>query len=338
LLSVVVIAHRMAAQLANTLYTLTPAYQHNLAGIDYEVVVVENQSDDCLAEALVAGLPPNFRYFRRDEPGRSPVAAINFGFAQCTGDYIGLLVDGARLLSPRVLEYAALAWRMDRGSITMVPGYHLGTQQHHEVVDGASACAEEAALLASIDWRANGYLLFSIATLGGGNAAGLLQPFMESNCMFASREQFARIGYADPRFQLDGGGSINLHMFRALGMQRDTRLVVLPGEGSFHQYHGGVTTRARADRAEELAAHKRQLHGIWRDTFHSLRREPLLLGAVTPWAMPVLEYSAQRGLARHQRLEQQGKALWQDDADLAAGVHFNPLVHATSGQPEEHGQ
>lgn len=323
-LSVVVIGFRMAAQLANTLFTLGPQYQRNVERLDYEVVVVENESDDCLDRAQLDALPANFRYFRRREQGRSPVAAINLGFAESRGDYIGLLVDGARMLSPRVLEYATLAWRMDSDSITTVPGYHIGNEQHHAISDASAAYAAEAALLASIDWRANGYLLFEVATIGGGNRNGYLQPFMESNCVFASRRHFERIGFADPRFQLDGGGSINLHIFRALGMHPRTRLVVLPGEGSFHQYHGGVTTRAREDRAAELAAHKRQLHGIWNEGFHSLRREPFLLGAVTPWAMSLLEHSARMGQVRHQRLRGLGQPLWQDDEDLAADRYFNP--------------
>lgn len=324
LLSVIVIAHRMAAQLVNTLTTLAAPYQRNLRGLDYEVIVIENASSHCLPDATVSSLPAHFRYLRRQETGRSPVAAINLGFAEAQGEYIGLLIDGARMLTPRVLEYAALAYRMDPDSITCVPGYHIGTQQHHEIGDEAAAYAAEVALLEGVDWQSNGYLLFTVGTAGGGNDAGVLQPFMESNCVFAARRHFARIGYADPAFQLDGGGSLNLHMFRALGMHPDTRVVVLPGEGSFHQYHGGVTTRVRGDREEELAAHKRQLHGTWQDSFHSLRREPFLLGAVTPWALPLLRYSAERGLARHRRLTGLGKPLWQDDEDLLAGTHFNP--------------
>ena len=324
MLSVIVIGYRMAAQLANTLYTLERAYQRDIEELDYEVIVVENESDNCLSAAQLGELPGNFHYFRRQESSRSPVGAINFAFAQCRGDFIGLVLDGARLLSPRILDYAALAWRMDPHSVVAVPGYHLGEQQHHEISDEQHAFAAEASLLADIDWRRNGYLLFTVATLGGGNARGYLQPFMESNCVFASRHHFSRIGWADSRFQLDGGGSINLHIFRALGMHPDTRLVVLPGEGSFHQYHGGVTTRARQDRVEELRAHKRQLHAIWNQNFHSLRREPFLLGAVTPWAMPVLELSAKSGVVRQQRLEGLGQALWTDDEDIASDRFFNP--------------
>ena len=334
-LSVIVIGYRMAAQLVNTLFTLSPDYQRGVDASDFEVVVVENESDRCLDAEVVARLPENMRYFRRRETGHSPVAAINFGFAQCRGDYIGLLVDGARMLSPRVLEYARLAWRMDPDSITSVPGYHIGRQEHHTIGSESEAYASEQRALASIDWRGNGYLLFTIATIGGGNRNGYLQPFMESNCLFASRRHFERIGFADERFQLPGGGSINLHMFRALGMHPDTRLVVLPGEGSFHQYHGGVTTRSREDRAAELLSHKQQLHGIWNGEFHSLRREPTLLGSVTPWALPVLEHSARMGVVRHERLVGLGRALWEDDQLLSEREYFNPTDAAARRTPED---
>ena len=334
-ISVIVIGYRMAAQLQNTLYTLSAAYQRNIREQDVEVVIVENESDDCLSADVLERLPANVRYHRRREAGRSPVAAINFAFGECRGDYIGLLVDGARMLTPRVLEYASLAYRMDPDSITTVPGYHIGSQEHHTIDSETAAYATEARLLGSVDWRDNGYLLFTIATIGGGNRNGYLQPFMESNCLFASRRHFERIGFADERFQLPGGGSINLHMFRALGMHPDTRLVVLPGEGSFHQYHGGVTTRARADRAEELLSHKQQLHGIWNGEFHSLRREPLLLGAVTPWALPLLEHSARMGLVRHERLLGLGRALWEDDDQLSDRCHFNPADASHRRRPEE---
>jgi len=324
LLSVIVIGYRMARQLANTLFTLGPAYQRNVAGLDYEVIVVENESDDCMDQRQIDALPANFRYHRRVEPGRSPVAAINVAFGHCRGEYIGLIVDGARLLSPRILEYAALAYRMDPDSIVTVPGYHLGDQQQHEITDPVEAYAREKCLLESIDWRGNGYLLFTVSTLGGGNSRGYLQPFMESNCFFAAARHFARIGHADTRFQYSGGGSVNLHTFRALGLHPQTRFVVLPGEGSFHQYHGGVTTRAREDREQEISGHNAQLREIWQENFHGLRREPLLLGAVTPWALPFLTLSSEMGQGRARRLEHMHQPLWRDDEDLRNGRHFNP--------------
>jgi hypothetical protein len=136
---------------------------------------------------------------------------------------------------------------------------------------------------------------------------------MECNCLFAPRSKFSQIGNADPRFMLDGGGAVNLHIYRSLGLLPDTPLVVLPGEGSFHQYHGGVTTSEYAELESVKAQHNAQLQEVWQGHFHSLRREPTLLGTVSPQAQPYLQLSLERAERRYQRLQHEGKAFWPDD-------------------------
>ena len=49
-LSVVVIVHKMPGQAERTLASLGPAYQRGVDPADYEVIVVENQSDQPLGE------------------------------------------------------------------------------------------------------------------------------------------------------------------------------------------------------------------------------------------------------------------------------------------------
>jgi hypothetical protein len=312
-LSIIVIGYRMSRQLANTLYTLSTDYQREVSSDDYEVIVVENSSDDNIDERLLTGLGGNFHFFRREESGQSPVPAVNFAFSRCRGRTIGLVIDGARMVTPRVIRYALLASRMSAGALTVVPGYLLGEQsQELNVSSGYDERAEQA-LLDSIDWRADGYRLFSVASLSKANRNGYLQPMMECNCLFAAAERFARIGYADARFDLRGGGAINLHIYRSLGLLPDTQLVVLPGEGSFHQYHGGVTTSEYDELAAVKASHRDQLQEVWDGEFSSLRREPMLLGAVTHWAQPWLQLSLERAARRFERVTSQGLPLWGDD-------------------------
>ena len=38
-------------------------------------------------------------------------------------------------------------------------------------------------------------------------------------------KSFASIGFADQRFDLRGGGAINLHMYRSLGLLPESKLV-----------------------------------------------------------------------------------------------------------------
>ena len=301
----------MSRQLANTLYSLSADYQRNIHPDDYEVVVVENSSEDNFDPSVLQQWSGNFRYILRDEASHTPVPAINFAFTQCRAPLIGLMIDGARMVSPRVLEYALMAASIAERALTIVPGYHLGSEEQHQSRDHDEQ--SEQTLLESIDWKNNGYLLFDIATFSGGNRNGFFQPFMECNCLFTSAACFREIGYADPRFTLKGGGSINLHMYRQLGMLPGVKLFLTPGEGSFHQYHGGVTTMDYQERDAELLAHKTQLHSFWPEGFHSLRREPTLLGAVPHQAQRFLAMSVQLAENRYKRLLNTKLPFWPDD-------------------------
>ncbi len=306
----------MSAQLEKTLQTLAPDFQRGVTANDYEVIVVENSSGDNLPAETLAKLPDNFHYLLRDETAVSPVYAINEAFAMSRAPYICLMIDGARMVSPGIIYNALMAYSISEDALVAVPGYHLGHEEQHLVQGDLNQAEAEIELLASVDWQNNGYELFNISTFSGANTHGYLHPLMECNCMFASAKNYAAIGYADTQFQLHGGGSINLHMYRGLGMLSGTQLFVLPGEGSFHQFHGGVTTSSYAERTEEIERHRVQLHSLWSEGFFSLRRESTLLGRVSPQAKPFLIHSLQRGQKRNKRLISQGKDPWEDDTAL----------------------
>ena len=312
LLSIIVIGFRMSRQLENTLYSLSNDYQLNCSSCSYEVIVVENESDDNLDKQYIADLNGDFHYFLREEHSQSPVPAVNFAFEQCRGQFVGLIIDGARLLSPRAIEFALMAQSIGNNAIAMVPGYHIGDQEQH-LHDNGYTFENDLALLQKIDWRNNGHRLFEISTFSNGNRRGFLQPMMECSCIFASIENFKKIGYADSRFMLAGGGAINLHIYRSLGMLKDSKLIVLAGEGSFHQFHGGVTTSNDESRDETMAQYTTQLNELWDGGFQALRQEPILLGAISKWANPHLLESSRFAGVRFERLEQQKKPTWPDD-------------------------
>ena len=316
--SIILIAYKMRSQLRNTLLTLHADYQRQCSMRDYEVIVVENSSDENLDQATIDALPGNIHYFLREEESQSPVPAINFAFERCRGKYIGLIMDGARMLSPGVIHHAITAYGMTTEAITVMPGYHLGEQEQHMHDSADAALAAERALLDSVDWREDGYELFRVSTFSGANRRGYLHPILECNCLFASRVNYRRVGDADPRFMQPGGGSVNLHIYRALGMLPGTELFVVPGEGSFHQFHGGVSTSAYDGRDEELARHLAQLKSYWPDGFHALRREPKLLGHVPPQAYRFLQDSLQRSLNRYGKMREDNRHPWPDDANKEA--------------------
>ena len=121
-LSIIVVVYDMPRQAMNTLLSLALPYQKNVSTDDYEVIVVENQSANNLDVAAVAALGSQFRYFLREEKGVSPVPAVNFAFSQCRGSQIGLIIDGARMVTPRVVEYAMLGAKISAQALVMVPG------------------------------------------------------------------------------------------------------------------------------------------------------------------------------------------------------------------------
>jgi hypothetical protein len=320
LLSIIVIVHAMPRQAMNTLFSLSLPYQKNVSESDYEVIVVENRSERCLDVSAVSALGPQFRYFLRDEAGVSPVPAVNFAFAQCRGKQIGLIIDGARMVTPRVIEYALLAVRMTDKALVMVPGYHLGEKDQKFHLQTGHSEQLEIEKLQELAWQENGYRLFKWACWSSSNQRGYLQPMQECNALFCAAENFKRIGGADERFDQAGGGSINLYLYRKLGMLDDIVLYVLPGEGSFHQFHNGVTTQELPEddvRRAVLKSFDTRLEEVWGGPFKALTREPILLGAVTHWAQPFLEKASDMASQRFARLTANKKPFWDDDAGFA---------------------
>lgn len=313
LLSIIVIAYDMPRQALNTLISLSPGYQEGVSADDYEVILVENRSQRNMDATAIAALPGNFRYFLRDEPGVSPAAAINFGFAQACGKFIGLMIDGARMVTPGVVRYALMAFRATEDAMVVVPGYNLGENEQQFHLSCGYTEEKEKSLLSAIDWPKEGYRLFDVSCLGGANPNGIFHPFMECNCLFISADIFRDIGQADERFDLPGGGSLNLYLYRKMAIHPRTEQFLLPGEGSFHQIHGGVTTSADDRREEVLQGHREQLCLLLGYPFSAPTVEPILLGKMRRSAMPFLKRSVERGIERFARFAQQGADPYADD-------------------------
>lgn len=310
-LSIIVVAYRMPRQLANTLYTLSREYQQKVDGLNYEVIVLENRSSENLPQTVVERLPSNFRYYLRDETSVSPAAAMNEGLRLARGDAIGMMIDGAHMLSPGVLRYAAMAFQMVSDAFVAVPVYHLGPKEQNESAAEGYDEEVEKELLKTVDWRADGYELFTISTLCSANPRGFLAPIMESNCYFASREVFDAIGGVDEEFTLAGGGSLNLHLTRQLGTRKGSEYFMLGGEGSFHQFHGGVTSSQ--NRARVVEEHAAQLHMKWGGNYSFLSRNPIILGHFRDQVHPTLKFSVDGIMRRVLNCRRENRPIWPDD-------------------------
>ncbi|MES1991098.1 MAG: glycosyltransferase family A protein [Pseudomonadota bacterium] len=319
LLSVIVIAYDMPRQALNTLISLSPAYQQAVNGDDYEVILVENRSGRNIDEDAIRRLPGNFRYFLRDEESVSPAAAINFGIGKAKGQFIGLMIDGARMITPGVIRYALMAFKLTPDAMALVPGYHLGEHEQQFHAEHGYDEDVEKRLLDEIDWQSNGYRLFDISCICGANPHGFFHPFMESNCFFVTKKVFEEIGGADERFNMPGGGALNLYLYYKIAMHHDTESYLLAGEGSFHQIHGGVTTSTKADRDDVLKRQGDQLDEILGHPFLSPRIELTLLGKIPTSALRYVLFSAKRGIDRAKRFAANGREYYEDDARKRGG-------------------
>ncbi len=263
-LSVVVVVHDMARQAPRTLRALSAAYQRGIGADEYEVIVVDNGSDPPLDTSAFADLQGTFRLIRIDDAPPSPASAINRGLAAARGDVIGVMIDGARLATPGLAHFALHGARLHEHAVVATLGWHLGfdASQRLAMESGYDESREDR-LLVGIDWPTDGYRLFEIGALDGSSIDGWFRPIGESNALFMRREMWDALHGVDERFDMPGGGFLNLDLLRRSLELPDAELVVLLGEGTFHQLHNGIATGASMDQlAVSLATWKAQYQEI----------------------------------------------------------------------------
>lgn len=291
MLSVIVVFHDMQREAPRTLETLSPASQRGVAADDYEVIAVDVGSEPPLAEPVVRAKSERFRLLRFPRTP-SPAAAINAAVRESRGVAVMTCIDGARMLTPGIVRLAltALAGYPDRFAATA--SWHLGPKvQNESMLEGYDQAVEDA-LLESIDWQEDGYRLFQIGCLAQSSAAGWLGPIGESNTIAMRRESWDRLGGYDERFTSPGGGLVNLDFFQRAWESLGPPVILL-GEGTFHQFHGGVATNTpRTFRpVRPMLDEYRAIRG---EPFEPPSGRPTLLGGLTPQALPWLADSLSR--------------------------------------------
>lgn len=99
-LLVIVVAYNRQRELPRTLYSLSRSCQRGIDALRYEVLVVDNGSEDPVASGMAGAFGPEFRLLRVPSGNPSPVDALNQAAAASRGASLMLCVDGARILSP----------------------------------------------------------------------------------------------------------------------------------------------------------------------------------------------------------------------------------------------
>ncbi len=298
IVSFVVIVYDMAEQAKKTVISLGPDYQQDVVAKDYEVIIVENESANPMNTEFIEALGDGTRYYLRKDAESTPVPAIEFGASKARGKNICVMIDGARMLTPGVVKNIILGHRLFDQAVVSIPGYHLGSKLQQKAVDGGYGVEEEQSLVGSINWPADGYRLFEIACFSGSCVGGFFLPNSESNCISMPRKLWAELGGCDPAFAMRGGGLVNLDLYKRACEFPGVRHVIIPGEGTFHQFHGGVTTGGEEEKIRDayIDASKEQYRQLRGQYYSSPRSNPILLGQFPHQAMKFMHYSTERAL------------------------------------------
>ena len=287
-LSVIVIFYNMRREGKRTLHSLTKAYQQNTDEISYEVIAIDNGSAQPLNKAWVESLGENFRYIYFDAKTGSPCEALNYGAQIARGDLISPCIDGARIFSPGIVYYSMLASRIYKNPFIYTLAMHIGYKPQPYLAEENYSQTDEDLLMDTIEWEHDGYSLFDISSLALSSGNGYFSNLYESNCMTMRLSTYQKMGGFDESFKSAGGGLANLDFFNRMNMIDDINPVILLGEATFHQFHGGTATNVplKDNLWGKMAEEYQTIRGI---PFELYFRSPIYFGNLHPKCYQLLK-------------------------------------------------
>ena len=260
--SIVVVCYNMKRELPRTLFSMSPEFQIGVGKDDYEVILVDNGSKEPPTAEDFAHLNMNLSVYSMKNPTHSPVRAINFGVNQSIGQFVGVCIDGARLVSPGLIAQARDALTLYPRGVVAARGRYLGVKFQRDAMNEGYDAQQEDALLAQCEWKIDGYRLFDISVFDESCGPTWLTPMAESNALFMSRHLWAELQGFDEQFVSRGGGLVNLDTWRRAVQLPDVTVVSLMGEATFHQIHGGVATNGTHDAIREFFNEYQSIRGV----------------------------------------------------------------------------
>lgn len=277
-LSVIAIFFNMRREAARTLYSLTRGYQGLGGENEYEVIVIDNGSSQPLSQDDVRSFGPEFEYHYVDAANPSPCETINKFALKARFENIMVIIDGARILSPGIARLAIAALGMFEHPFIYTLAMHIGNKpQNYLVAEGYNQVVEDK-LLEATGWEKNGYALFPVSSVALSSKRGFFSRLNESNCFVARKDDFIKAGLYQSRFKSPGGGLCNLELFNRINATGWIQPVMLLGEATFHQFHGGVATNAPMERHPWEAMEKEYME-IVGERYREVFRPPLYLGS-----------------------------------------------------------
>jgi glycosyltransferase involved in cell wall biosynthesis len=278
-LTVIVIGYNMQRELPRTILSLSTAIQRDITANDYEIIIVDNGSSEPLNDKTLRQMGANISFHRITDATPSPVPAINHGLALARGDLVGVFIDGARMASPRLLATALEAAQTHHRPVIGTLAFHLGPDvQSRSLANGYCQQVEDQ-LLASVDWVADAYRLFDISVFARSSARGWFAIPAETNALFLTRKHWHELGGYDPAFVAPGGGLANLDTWLRACSDPTGCVILLLGEATFHQVHGGIATNTAQSNWQYFHDEYVRIRGMGYTAPTGL---PLLIGRLPP--------------------------------------------------------
>ena len=276
-ISIVLICYNMQREIIRTIQSFLKPYQIGVNNKKIEIIVIDNGSD------IVPDLSQfqdkiKFIQFQSKHP--SPVEAINHGIKIASSDLIGVLIDGARMVTPGMCRDVIKVNDIHDRVIVSTLAFHLGPEvQMKSVFKGYDQKLEDK-LLDEIDWINNGYDLYLTSSLAQSSINGLYGSIAESNAIFANKKVWEELGGYDERFISLGGGLSNLDLYKRSYELENLSQVRLTSEATFHQVHGGVATNNKIGTHRSLFNNEYQsIHG---KPYTNSQKIPELYGEMLP--------------------------------------------------------
>lgn len=279
LISVVIIGYNMARELPRTVETFLPPYQRGIDADEIEIIVMDNGSSKPVPGEIVQAWPSQVKYHYVEDAHPSPALALNQGVSMARGKWVCPAIDGARMVSPAIMQCVKALILLHDNPVIATIGYHLGSKvQHEAVLEGYDQDVEDA-LLASVNWRADPEKLFDISVPAASSVGLFLQPIAESNVLILKKSFYLSIGGYDEAFNIPGGALVNLDFFKRCVEHPSTDYILLANEGSFHQFHGGAaTSNFDQDLWRKYAAQYEAIRGV---VYAKPETLPIIYGKMT---------------------------------------------------------
>ncbi|TXN71797.1 glycosyltransferase, partial [Methylobacterium sp. WL8] len=242
----------------------------------YEIIIIDNGSSCPYDINDIKENNPNTRDSTMIISTKSPISALIHGIAISRGDTVCAFIDAARIASPNLLKLGIMACESSGNVVSGALSYHIGHEpQNISVKKGYNQSIEDS-LIALTRWEKDGYELFDISSYDPSSRFGFYSCPAETNSLFMSKEMWSESGGFDSAFVGPGGGLANLDLWKRVCDNRAYKVIMLLGEGTFHQFHGGITTNSLVDNWVNL-----------HDEYLNIRGEPYSTPSIVPFQLGI---------------------------------------------------